>query len=78
MIAVGLHPTQPIIAVAFKSTVKVYLVLYNELKVTKEIQIAHCKEVGFSNSGNLFYAKVSGRQGSKLYLYTPNERYEHL
>lgn len=39
----GVHPMQPIVGVAFRSTVRVYHVLYNEFKVLKDIKMSHCK-----------------------------------
>jgi hypothetical protein len=66
---VGMHPNRPVVAVVFKNVIRVYFVLYNEFKVVKEIQLSHCKEVGFNNSGNVMYAKLGGKQGSKIYLY---------
>lgn len=40
---VGIHPMQQMVAVAFRSTVRVYFVLYNEFKVVKDIKMTHCK-----------------------------------
>jgi hypothetical protein len=75
---IGIHPVLSIIGVAFKNAVKVYQVLYNELKVVKEILISHCREVGFNRSGSIMYAKVSGKQGSKVYLYNALANYDYM
>lgn len=75
METIGIHPVSSIIAIAFKNTIKIYHVLYNELKVIKEILISHTKEVGFNRSGSIMYAKISGKQGSKIYLYNTLNNY---
>jgi hypothetical protein len=75
---VGIHPVASVIGVAFRNAVRVYQVLYNELKVAKEILISHCREVGFNRSGSIMYAKVSGKQGSKIYLYNALSNYEYM
>lgn len=40
--------------------------------MVKEITLAHCKGLGFNNSGSVLYAKLAGKQGSKIYLYNSN------
>jgi hypothetical protein len=72
---IGIHPVNSILGIAFKNTLKLYHVMYSELKVIKEILISHCKEVGFNKSGSIMYAKVSGKQGSKIYLYNALSNY---
>lgn len=74
----GVHPVASVIAVAFRSSVRVYQVLYNELKVIKDILVSHCREVGFNRSGSIMYVKVSGKQGSKIYLYNTLSHYDYL
>ena len=56
-------------AVAFKNTVRIYMILYSDFKVIKELNLSHCKELGFNNSGSMMHAKLGGKQGSKIYLY---------
>ena len=56
-------------AVAFKNTVRIYTILYSDFKVLKELHLNHCKEIGFNNSGSMMYAKLGGKQGSKIYIY---------
>ena len=66
------------VAVVFRNVVRVYYVLYNEFKLVKEIQLSHCKEVGFNNTGGVMHAKLGGKQGSKIYLYNTLNNYECL
>jgi hypothetical protein len=72
---VGIHPVNSILCIAYKNTLKIYHVLYNEVKILKDILISHCKEIGFNKSGSLMYAKISGKQGSKIYLYNVLNNY---
>lgn len=75
---VGIHPNRPIIGVVFKNVIRVYIVLYNQFKVMKEIQLSHCRQLGFNKSGSIMYAKLSGKQGSKIYLYNTLNNFESI
>jgi hypothetical protein len=72
----GIHPAKSIVAIAFKNCLRVYLILYNDFKVLKELPLSHCKEVGFSNGGAVMHAKLGGKQGSKIYLYNLEHNYD--
>lgn len=76
METVGVHPATLVIGVAFRNVVRVYNILYSELKLIREVQVSHCKDIGFNNSGSIMYIKVSGKQGSKIYLYNTLNNYE--
>lgn len=66
------------IAVAFKNSVKIYQILYNEIRVIREILVSFCKDIGFNRSGSIMFAKVGGKQGSKIYLYNAINNYEFM
>lgn len=62
-------------ALAYKKCIRIYMVLYNEFKLVKELTLAHCKVLGFNNSGSIMHAKLGGKQGSKIYLYNTQNNY---
>ena len=39
----SIHPSRNIMAVAFKNTVRIYMILYSDFKVLKELNLSHCK-----------------------------------
>ena len=71
-----MHPNRHLIGVAFKNIMRIYMVLYNDFKIVKELHLSHCKEVGFSNGGTIMHAKLGGKQGSKIYLYNILNNFE--
>lgn len=73
-----MHPNNNVIAVAFRNSIKIYQILYNEVRVVKEILVSFCREVGFNRSGSLMFARVGGKQGSKIYLYSAINNYEFM
>jgi hypothetical protein len=52
------------------------MILYSDFKVIKELHLANCKDIGFSNGGTVMHAKLGGKQGSKIYLYNTLNNYE--
>lgn len=74
----GVHPSSNVIAVAFKNSIKIYQILYNEIRGVKEILVSFCKDIGFNRSGSILFAKVGGKQGSKIYLYNAINNYEFM
>ena len=71
----AIHPYSEIIAIAIKSKVRIYQILYNELFHIKDILVSNCNEMFFSNSGQFLSIVVSGKNGSKCYVYKTNENY---
>jgi hypothetical protein len=52
------------------------MVLYHDFKIVKELPLSNCKEIGFSSGGGIMHAKLGGKQGNKIYLYSINNNYE--
>ena len=54
--AVSLHPSGLFILVGFADKLKLFTILIDDLRLSKDIPIRGCREALFSNGGHLFAA----------------------
>lgn len=63
------HPFVPTLAIAFKTIVKLYCILYSELKEIKQLAIPRARKVFYSSRGNFFGCVTGKGKGTKISLF---------